>query len=694
MILKQKEMLIYKRLYLHVFPKIYINAASPLYKVMSMLLGRICGKVTTTECMFLVDANPQKFDYVQVFHKGYDFVLCQIVEIERTEQETKAKCIILGYLDNGIVKQIRTPFEPGMEVLPAEDEFIRSIIRLDDDKNGAYLGFLEGKKIPVYLNLNKLLTKHLAILAKSGAGKSYSVGVLLEEIMEKKVPLLIIDPHGEHSEMKRPNDKDHDAMIGFGIQKKGYADQIVEYGDPALKPDLKPLKLPENISASELLHILPSKLSAAQQNVLYSAIKQLDTITLPGLIRALELDENNARFSVINIIDHLQSMGIFSISPTPYNEVIRSGRCSIINLRGISPQIQEIIVCKLLSDLFELRKQDKIPPFFSVLEEAHIFCPERSFGETKASKILRTIASEGRKFGLGLAIISQRPARVDKSVLSQCSTQIILKVTNPNDLKAISASVEGISSDSEKEIINLPIGSALVTGLVDVPLFVNVRPRRSKHGGEAIDMLGHSSEEDDFLNKVDDFDKREILPVIRPKLSLKEMQIIQGKEIDKVRTILVPGLYCSCGDTFEFSLIFDLHSCGIVHNDTIQKIPDLDILSADELTVLKKIFSLKRCTAFHLKGIVENLSLSLSKLLDLGYICELEGTYRLSQDYVFSRLDTRRTFQKVEYSSISYDELLTPKMDKEQVTDMISRFVLVNDLLECYIIKYDVTFKD
>jgi len=66
-----------------------------------------------------------------------------------------------------------------------------------------------------------------------------------------------------------------------------------------------------------------------------------------------------------------------------------------------------------------------------VIEEAHNYCPERNFGEKKSSKILRTIASEGRKFGLGLCVVSQRPARLDKSVLSQCSTQIIMKQQIP-----------------------------------------------------------------------------------------------------------------------------------------------------------------------------------------------------------------------------------------------------------------------
>src|SRR3989344_474767 len=86
-----------------------------------------------------------------------------------------------------------------------------------------------------------------------------------------------------------------------------------------------------------------------------------------------------------------------------------------------------------ISKRFIYRKKRNVPPFFLVLEEAHNYVPERSFNEAKSSRILRQIFSEGRKFGLGVCLLLQRPPRVDKSALSQVTTQIILKVTNPND---------------------------------------------------------------------------------------------------------------------------------------------------------------------------------------------------------------------------------------------------------------------
>ena len=162
-----------------------------------MLLGRIFGKVTTKDFKFLAEGEVRKFEYVQVYHEVYEYVLCQIIELEKQENMTTALCQIIGFKDkDGKVKKLRIPFEPGSEVLTADDDFISSIIQLQDSDTGAYLGKLEGRDISVKLDLKKLLTKHVAVLAKSGSGKSYAVGVLLEEIIDKKVPLLIIDTHG------------------------------------------------------------------------------------------------------------------------------------------------------------------------------------------------------------------------------------------------------------------------------------------------------------------------------------------------------------------------------------------------------------------------------------------------------------------------------------------------------------------
>ncbi len=454
----------------------------------AIALGTITGKCTTREFFFEIESETKVFEYLKVYHRVFGDVLCQVTEISTTRDDSLAHCEIIGYKDpEGTIKSIRIPFDIGSKVLRADDDFIRNIIKLSKE-HGALVGKLEGRDIHVLLDLRKILTKHVAVLAKSGAGKSYSVGVLIEEILEKGVPLVIIDPHGEYSTLQQPNTnkEDIDRLNVYNIAPKGYI--VNEYGDPNITNG-KQLQLSNKMTQQELVQMIPTKLTGTQIGILYAALKNIEQISFDSVIASLNIEESNAKWGLINILEHLRTYNIFSNDPTPYDEIVNPGVCSIINLRGIPAEIQSIIVYKITKDLFDLRKRGELPPFFLVLEEAHNFCPERSFGETTASKTIRTIAAEGRKFGLGLCVISQRPARIDKSVVSQCTTQIILKVTNPNDLKAISSSVEGLTAEAEKEIANLPIGTALITGIVDVPLLVNIRPRRSLHGGHSVDIL-------------------------------------------------------------------------------------------------------------------------------------------------------------------------------------------------------------
>jgi len=200
---------------------------------------------------------------------------------------------------------------------------------------------------------------------------------------------------------------------------------------------------------------------------------------------------------VIASLESLDAIGVFSERGTPSVDLVKKGKCSIINMKGAPPDIQDVVVARLTKELFDDRKTGKIPPFLLIVEEAHNYCPERGFGTAVSSNMLRTVASEGRKFGMGLCIVSQRPAKVDKNIISQCNTNIIFKVTNPNDLKAIIQSVEGLTSQTYNEIQRLPIGVGLVSGAsLQIPIMTEIRTRETSHGGKSINIFkGESSYE-------------------------------------------------------------------------------------------------------------------------------------------------------------------------------------------------------
>jgi len=658
-----------------------------------MILGHIKGKITTMHFSFIIEKETKKFEFVQVYHKLYDYVLCQVIEIERNHEDI-AKCVVLGRLDEkGNIKGIRVPFDSNSEVLRADNKLIKKIVQLDSkEDSSAFLGILDGRNIKVYLNLQKLLTKHVAVLAKSGAGKSYCVGDLIEEIISKKIPLLIIDPHGEYSSLKLPNDseKEIESLTSLGLEPQGF--KVKEYGDTTINSDCIPLRLSNKLTNSEIIHLLP-KLTSSQQALLYGAIKNLDELNFTNLLLELDIEENNAKWGIINIINHLKDLNIFSENYTPYQELVKPGNCSIINLKGIPPDAQEIIVYKLLKDLFELRKKNTVAPFFMVIEEAHNFCPERSFGEKKSSKIIRTIASEGRKFGLGLCVVSQRPARIDKSVLSQCSTQIILKVTNPNDLKAIINSVEGITSESINEIQSLPIGTGMVTGIVDIPLFVNIRPRKSKHGGTAVDLLNI---EDKFFEKVQEYKEKEVLPVISPNTTIKDMILMSEEPIEEVKINLVPcyQAVCKYKDSEEFNILIDRLTGNIVvdiEEYKTKKIPDLYLLDSETVNVLKQAFKLKEFKKKQIKLDDKNkIDKCLQILIDYGYLIENNNIYSISDVYIFSKLNKVASFYNIEYKNTEYNSKLEPVFDEDTIKAKLQKYTTIIELRECFVVKYVV----
>ena len=454
-------------------------------------LGVIYGRTTTHDFRFKVENPVKKWDYIVANHAEIGPVLSQVLEIE-AGQHTTAICAIVGYRnDRGLLRKPRTPLAPGTQIFPANDYYISNIIGIK--KEGLYLGFLEGKdNLKAFIDPKKIITKHLAVLAKSGGGKSYTIGVLLEELASYGVPCIVIDPHGEYSDIKYPNTSKDDVKYfkNYRVTPKGFADIVKEFTiNTEVNPEASQLKLEVPQDAYGIIQAMPFKISSGQTGLIHNTINLLEEskskIGFQDIVDELNIIESNAKWNIISGLQQLMKTNLFSFSPTAVSEFIRPNRLSIVNLKGSPPELQQIAVKSLLTELFEKRKRDEVPPFFLIIEEAHNFCPERGYGEAKSSAIIRTIAAEGRKFGLGLCVISQRPARVDKSVLSQCTSQIAMQVSNPGDLKAISNSFEGITGETEREIRNLPVGKALLIGATDYPIFVDIRVRRSQHGGRA-----------------------------------------------------------------------------------------------------------------------------------------------------------------------------------------------------------------
>lgn len=161
------------------------------------------------------------------------------------------------------------------------------------------------------------------------------------------------------------------------------------------------------------------------------------------------------------------------------DDFYNDGKVTILNMLSIDDKLsREWIVNDVVSMLFNAAKHKEIRETLLVIDECHNFIPQRGNNECK-DMCIRAIA-EGRKFGMGMVLLTQRPAKLDKDALSQCANQIIHHVTNYNDINAITNSLEGVGKADKKNLQQLDVGEVLIMGVnLKTPLYVQIRKRKS-----------------------------------------------------------------------------------------------------------------------------------------------------------------------------------------------------------------------
>jgi DNA helicase HerA-like ATPase len=180
--------------------------------------------------------------------------------------------------------------------------------------------------------------------------------------------------------------------------------------------------------------------------------------------------------------------------------LIKNGKINVISMVELTEKQADIILSYYLQELLEHRKKAKrrkkddraelkFPAsVLVVIEEAHVFVPKDDKTETKyyASKVAR----EGRKFGLGLAIISQRPRGIDPNILSQMGSIAVMRMIQQDDQMQVSAASEALSRDLIEQLTSLNPGEAIFAGQwVNLPTFVKVDEVKEREIGGDTDAV-------------------------------------------------------------------------------------------------------------------------------------------------------------------------------------------------------------
>ena len=424
----------------------------------------------------------------------------------------------------------RIPPTPGDPIFLASSETLSQMLsaKRTAENGSAHVGSLltrEPGDVPVVLSVKDVVSTHLAILASTGSGKSYTAGVLVEELMNSfnRASVLIVDPHGEYHTMQSiQGDPQFFGADGYKPEVKIFTpDKIKVRFSTLTEADVKYL-LPEGTS-DKMLHFLGQAFRSlndqlkaeGKRDYLYSYYDLREMVQKQQYGK----DDSNAGdggnvSSIQGLLWRLDARfdrpdGIFSASEhIPLQDMFRPGRCTILQLSDIEQHEQQVIVGTLLrrvnkARMMTVREEATTGenfldyPVFTLLEEAHRFAPAGA--SVVSTNVLKQILSEGRKFGVGIGLITQRPGKLDQDVLSQCMTQIIMRIVNPIDQQTVAQSVEGAGRAMLAELPALTKGQAVISGVgINTPVMCRIRPRLTKHGGETFDapsewMKWHSS---------------------------------------------------------------------------------------------------------------------------------------------------------------------------------------------------------
>jgi DNA helicase HerA-like ATPase len=428
-----------------------------------------------------------------------------------TRDQLQAVALILGATTEDNLSQLfplRYPVKPATDVFHPPAAAVRKLlIGGRESERSVKIGSLIARNdVDVTLSAPKLVSRHLAVLAMTGGGKTVAARRIIRELIGHGYPLLILDPHGDYIGLSKCRDllaeeapgceiklfypelliqKDGEAVVGKLILQmtSGMTDPQSEYlrglyerrsaneGEQALGYIDRLIKLAEQDIAGST----PPRGAAGNWKGTIGAILRGLRIVRERLQRMVRTSEQMRKSPKLKGLD-------FEPLPNPFSlpeEIVRPGQTSILYLGGYDHVTQCSIAAITLETLFDYRANltNRIAPFFSVIEEAHTFIPSVREGTEDAVSlpVIRRIITEGRKFGTGLMLISQRPSRLDETIVSQCNSFLILRLVNPRDQSFVRSIMENLTDTDARMIPGFGPGQGIVSGqVVRFPLPVSV----------------------------------------------------------------------------------------------------------------------------------------------------------------------------------------------------------------------------
>lgn len=353
---------------------------------------------------------------------------------------------------------------PGAMVYPATTDDLKQVYASDGRANIQVGTVFPTKDIRAGIYVDAMLGKHFALLGSTGTGKSTSAALILHRICQAAPDghIVMIDPHGEYSAAFRQTGLILDVS---NLQMPYWLMNFEEHCEVLLTSDGNERQVDEDILSKCLLkarqksrlaeHLgkitvdspIPYLLSDLS-NIIQDEMGKLDksTTSAPYMRIKNKLEELKSdpryqfMFSGMLVGDTMADF-IGKVFRMPGN----GKPISIIDVSGVPSDITSTVVAVLSRLVFDFAiwgRDEKTRPILLVCEEAHRYVPsEKNADGSSVGRILGRIAKEGRKYGISLGLITQRPSDLAEGVLSQCGTIISMRLNNDRDQAFVKAAM-------------------------------------------------------------------------------------------------------------------------------------------------------------------------------------------------------------------------------------------------------------
>ena len=472
--------------------------------------------------------------------------------------------IKLGIKKRNIFKRsINTYPEINSEVFLAEGEALSIIMNsLDDTDSPATEKLMIGKyasnrEVQAILDGNKFFQRHACIVGSTGSGKSYTVANILEKT--EKLPyanIIVYDLHGEYTQLSYAEQiKISDEKGGLHIplwffnyeeihslfiessegtstnQRAAVVDYILKSKKEYIEKNMKELSsdvvtadTPVPFSAHRLKEYLEKEdIREDETGDFYKSgdnkgqpktKKGQYNGKLTNLIMRLQTKMDDKKYGFVFNEDETQNESYLNEFTRKIMGVDSSKKVKVIDLSEVPTDMLAIvigIVTRLVYDVqFWMSPENNQTrhPLAFVCDEAHIYMSNdmssMRLAEKKSLEIFEKISKEGRKYGIALLIVSQRPAELNTTIISQCNNIISLKITNDRDKRAVASMLTDSLVGLVDSLPNLDVGECVVVGdAIKLPVKILLDKPNEEPLSSTIEFWDRWSDKQDTIFDID-----------------------------------------------------------------------------------------------------------------------------------------------------------------------------------------------